>query len=170
MMHTPTFPLPTFDVREIPFSVRGSWLNLSPVVALQTNTDAIHVVSHRNGMHAVLRCEPVTSAPVQWSADAATLTWQAGGASVRAVFEGLRTVRLRGEGMALKLVDSAGGLTPFTGTYLFTDPIDGSAVFTSYETGRRYRVTSLVGGLEVFGQEALGIAQRAVVLGSADRE
>ena len=48
MTHTPTSRLPAFDVRDIPFSVRGSWLNLSPVVALHTRTDAIHLVSHRN--------------------------------------------------------------------------------------------------------------------------
>ena len=78
MTQTPVFALPTFDVREIPFSVRGSWLNLSPVVALHARADAIHVVSHRNGMHAVLRCEPVTDAPVAWTADPATLTWRAG--------------------------------------------------------------------------------------------
>lgn len=168
MTHTPSFALPAFDVRQIPFSVRGSWLNLSPVVALHTRSDRIHVVSHRNGMHAVLRCEPVTTARVEWAADPATLTWRAGGATVRAVFVGPRTLRLRGEGLALRLEDSAGGLTPFTGTYLFTDPIDGSAVFTSYETGRRYRVTSLAGRLEVHGAEALGLAERTVVLGRDD--
>ena len=55
----PAFAMPAFDVREIPFSVRGSWLNLSPVVALHSHADAVHLVSHRNGMHAVLRCEPL---------------------------------------------------------------------------------------------------------------
>ena len=168
MSHTPTSRLPTFDVRDIPFSVRGSWLNLSPVVALHTRTDAIHLVSHRNGMNAVLRCEPVTEVPVEWETDAATLTWRAGDASVTAVFEDARTLRLRGVGVPLRLVDAADGLTPFTGTYLFTDPVDGSAVFTSYETGRRYRVTSLAGSLVVQGREALGIAERAVVLGDGD--
>lgn len=168
MTHTPSFVLPAFDVRDIPFSVRGSWLNLSPVVALHTRSDRIHLVSHRNGMHAVLRCEPVTTAPVEWAADPAMLTWRVGGNTVRAVFVGPRTLRLRGEGLALRLVDAAGGLTPFTGTYLFTDPIDRSAVFTSYETGRRYRVTSLSGDLEVHGGEALGLAERSVVLGRDD--
>ena len=38
-----------FDIREIPFSRRGSWLNLSPVVAAHTTTDTVHLVSHRNG-------------------------------------------------------------------------------------------------------------------------
>ncbi|MBD8057489.1 glycogen debranching protein [Cellulomonas sp. JH27-2] len=159
--------LPTFDVREIPFSVRGSWLNLSPVVALHTHADAVHLVSHRNGMHAVLRCE-VVGAPddVTWHADAATFTWRSGAGTVTAVFDGLRTLRLRGEGLGLRLADAAGGLTPFTGTYLFTDAVDGSAVFTSYETGRRYRAVALSGRLDVEGDEALGVADRAVVLGA----
>jgi len=159
--------LPTFDIREIPFSVRGSWLNLSPVVALHTHSDAVHLVSHRNGMHAVLRCDVVgASDEVTWHADAATFTWRAGAGAVTAVFDGLRTLRLRGEGLGLRLADAAGGLTPFTGTYLFTDAVDGSAVFTSYETGRRYRAVALSGRLDVEGDEALGVADRAVVLGA----
>ena len=162
----PTSEVPTFDIREIPFSVRGSWLNLSPVVALHSHADAVHLVSHRNGMHAVLRCEPLTAADVAWVADAATFSWRTDAGAVTAVFDGLRTLRLRGDGVGLRLADAAGGLTPFTGTYLFTDPVDGSAVFTSYETGRRYRVTSLAGSLVVEGDEALGVADRAVLLGA----
>ncbi|MDM7854433.1 amylo-alpha-1,6-glucosidase [Cellulomonas alba] len=169
MTPSPPFALPTFDVRDVPFSVRGSWLDLSPVVGLHTRHDDVHLVSHRNGMHAVLRCEPVAgSAPVEWHADAARFTWRAGHAAVEAVFAGLRALRLRGTALALRLVDAAGGLTPFTGTYLYVDPVDGSAVFTSYETGRRYRVTMLTGRLEVDGSEALGVADRAVTLGAGE--
>ncbi len=54
----------TFDLREIPFSTRGSWLDLSPVTALHTTSDAVHLVSHRNGMHGVLRLEPVRGGEV----------------------------------------------------------------------------------------------------------
>jgi glycogen debranching enzyme len=165
MTHNAPVAVPSFDIREIPFSVRGSWLNLSPVVALHTHADGVHLVSHRNGMHAVLRCEPLTTGDVDWVADAATFAWRGADGAVAATFDGLRTLRLRGEGLGLRLADAAGGLTPFTGTYLFTDPVDGSAVFTSYETGRRYRVAMLAGGLVVEGDEALGVADRAVVLG-----
>jgi glycogen debranching enzyme len=165
MTHNAPVAVPSFDIREIPFSVRGSWLNLSPVVALHTHADGVHLVSHRNGMHAVLRCEPLTTGDVDWVADAATFTWRGADGAVAVTFDGLRTLRLRGEGLGLRLADAAGGLTPFTGTYLFTDPVDGSAVFTSYETGRRYRVAMLAGGLVVEGDEALGVADRAVVLG-----
>lgn len=166
MTHAPAFAVPAFDIREIPFSVRGSWLNLSPVVALHTHADAVHLVSHRNGMHAVLRFEPLTSGDVEWLADAATFTWRSGDARIDAVFDGPRTLRLRGHGLGLRLADAAAGLTPFTGTYLYVDAVDGSAVFTSYETGRRYRVTSLGGAFDVEGGEALGVADRAVVLGA----
>src|SRR5690606_37295606 len=72
---------------------------------------------------------------------------------------------LRGSGIGLRLSDPAASLTPFTGTYLFTDPIDGAAVFTSYETGRRYRVTVLAGAHSVSGSEVLGRADRSVLLG-----
>ncbi|MBT0994096.1 glycogen debranching protein [Cellulomonas sp. DKR-3] len=165
---------PAFDVRDIPFSVRGSWLNLSPVVALHTRADQVHLVSHRNGMHAVLRCEPLDATgsvvAADWAATPATFTWRRGDAAVTAVFDGVRALRLRGSGLGLRLADAAGGLTPFTGTYLFTDPVDGSAVFTSYETGRRYRVSGEPGVVTVQGEQALGVADRAVVLGTGAGE
>ena len=161
---------PSFDIREIPFSRRGSWLNLSPVVALHTHSDAVHLVSHRNGMHAVLALRPeraeeqVTTA---WTATPAVFTWGANaGEVVEAVFEDADTLRLRGRGLRLRVADAASGLTPFTGTYLFRDPVDDTAVFTSYETGRRYRIRMLVGAMGLEGAEALGAAERSVVLGA----
>lgn len=158
-----------FDVREIPFSRRGSWLDLSPVVALHTRTDTIHLVSHRNGFHGVLALRPERDGlPVEttWSADPAVLTWAREDGRVEAAFTDIDAVRLRGSGLALRLGDAAAGLTPFTGTYLFTDPSDGAAVFTSYETGHRYRVTVLRGEHSVEGSEALGKATRSILLGS----
>ena len=158
-----------FDVREIPFSRRGSWLDLSPVVALHTRTDTIHLVSHRNGFHGVLALRPERDGrPVEttWSADPAVLTWAREDGRVEAAFAGTDAVRLRGSGLALRLGDAAAGLTPFTGTYLFTDPSDAAVVFTSYETGHRYRVTMLRGEHSVEGSEALGEATRSILLGS----
>ena len=158
-----------FDVREIPFSRRGSWLDLSPVVALHTRTDTIHLVSHRNGFHGVLALRPERDGlPVEttWSADPALLTWAREDGRVEAAFAGTDAVRLRGSGLALRLGDAAAGLTPFTGTYLFTDPSDGAVVFTSYETGHRYRVTMLRGEHSVEGSEALGEATRSILLGT----
>jgi glycogen debranching enzyme len=81
---------------------------------------------------------------------------------------GLDTVRLSGAGAELRIADAAEVLTPFTGTYLFTDPVDGAAVFTSYESGRRYRVTALRGELRIEGSEALGESARAVVVSGGD--
>jgi len=52
-MTTPS--LPRFDIREILFSARGSWLNMSQVVGLRRRADDIHLVSHTTGMHAVRR-------------------------------------------------------------------------------------------------------------------
>lgn len=158
----------TFDLREIPFSTRGSWLNLSPVTALHTRTDAVHLVSHRNGMHAVLRLDPVRDGDIvatSWTASPSVFSWQAGQGIIEASFETTDAIRLRGVGLGLQLSDAAGGLTPFTGTYLFVDPLDDAPTFTSYETGRRYRVTSRLGSVEAHGAEALGVASRNVVLG-----
>ena len=158
-----------FDVREIPFSRRGSWLDISPVVALHTVRDDLHLVTHQTGMHAVLRLVPERDGErltLEVEASPSQLAWMEDGRPViRAVFDGLETVRLAGEGAELRIADAAEVLTPFTGTYLFTDPIDGSAVFTSYESGRRYRVTALRGELRIEGSEALGESARAVVAG-----
>ena len=157
-----------FDVREIPFSRRGSWLDISPVVALHTVRDDLHLVTHQTGMHAVLRLVPERSGarlPLEFEASPSVLAWtEVGTPVIRAAFEGLDTVRLTGEGAELRIADAAEVLTPFTGTYLFTDPIDGSAVFTSYESGRRYRITALRGELRIEGSEALGESARAVVV------
>ena len=72
------------------------------------------------------------------------------------------TVRLRGRGLQLRVTEAAGVLTPFSGGYLFVDPVDGAFVLTSYETGRRYRVTDASSGsLAIIGAEALGRADRA---------
>lgn len=160
----------TFDIREIPFSFRGAWLNLSPVVGLRHTSDAIHLVSHVNGMHAVLALRPQRSgAPAEtaWHAEPAQFTWQAGqGEQVTAAFDGAAALRLRGRGLALRIEDAAKSLTPFTGTYLLVDPVDDSPVFTSYETGRRYHIRALTGRIDVEGDGALGVADRAVVLGA----
>jgi len=160
-----------FDVREIPFSRRGSWLDISPVVALHTVRDDLHLVTHQTGMHAVLRLVAEREGvrlPLEFEASPSVLAWtESGRAVIRAAFEGLDTVRLTGHGAELRIADAAEVLTPFTGTYLFTDPIDGSAVFTSYESGRRYRVTALRGELRVEGSEALGESARAVVASGA---
>ena len=159
----------TFDIREIPFSFRGSWLDLSPVVGLHTRADTVHLVSHKNGMHAVLSMQPVRgdeAVAADWHATPSSFAWRtADGAEVVAAFEGVACLRMTGEGVGLRLADPAGGLTPFTGTYLFEDPVDGALVFTSYETGRRYRVTSLGGEVRAAGTEALGRAERSVVVG-----
>ncbi|MFD1045960.1 ImmA/IrrE family metallo-endopeptidase [Kibdelosporangium lantanae] len=46
-----------FSVRETPFSHRGSWFDISPVVALATYAEDLHLVSHRNTQ------EPGTPSP-----------------------------------------------------------------------------------------------------------
>ena len=108
----------------------------------------MHLVSHHNGLHAVLRCSP----------SAMARRWTPRGPRIPASFtlgvagRGRDRGRLRrprtpsgcaGRGLGLRITDAASELTPFSGTYLFTDPVDGAHVFTSYETGRRYRVTVL---------------------------
>jgi len=163
-----------FDVREIPFSMRGAWFDLSPVVALHTRTDTVHLVSHRTGMHAVLAFTPVApgagDVDATWEASPASFSWTASDDRVvEAVLDGPDVLRLRGDGLALRATDASGGLTPFTGSYLFVDPVDGAVVLTSYETGRRYRVTTIAGSLEVTGGEALGAAARSVLLGADGR-
>lgn len=157
-----------FDVNEIPFSLRGSWLDVSPVVALHTRRDDLHLVSHQNGMHGVLALVPEVDGsrvPTDIVATPSVLGWQHPQGSIQVTFDDTSTLRLRGEGLSLRVADAAASLTPFTGTYLFTEPGTSSAVFTSYETGRRYRVTPITGSFEVDGDEALGVASRSVLAG-----
>ena len=158
--------LPSFDVREIPFSRRGSWLDLSPVTGLHTVAPDIHLVSHQTGMHGILALVPIAGVDrveTTTSASPDLLTWTSSDGEISAAFESLDAVRLRGRGISLRIADATAVLTPFTGTFFFQDPMDGSAIFTSYETGRRYRVTSISGDLEFEGAEALGSGSRAVI-------
>jgi glycogen debranching enzyme len=75
-------------------------------------------------------------------------------------------VRVRGIGLGLRLLAADASLTPFTGSYLYREPTDGSYVFTVYETGRRYRVTALAGGARATGSQALGTADRGLHMAS----
>ncbi|WP_020647205.1 amylo-alpha-1,6-glucosidase [Amycolatopsis balhimycina] len=157
-------PTGEFSLREIPFSYPGSWLDVSPVVAQATCADDPHLVSHRHGMHAVLALVadgPVTATPSE-------LAWGRG--RIRAAFASPEALRIAGRGAELRIRAAEPTLTPFTGTYFFTDPVDGSGVFTSYETGYRYRITVLSGHVRHIGAEALGTAERAVVVSGDEWE
>ncbi|MBY8871681.1 glycogen debranching protein [Micromonospora sp. PLK6-60] len=153
---------PAFSVREIPFSQHGSWLSVSPVVAENSYAEDLHLISHRNGMHPVLRFTPSGDATV--TARPALLGWHDRAGRVELTFASPDTVRLRGRGAGLRITAAAATLTPFSGTYLYADPVASASVFTSYETGRRYRVTVLTGTAETSGTQALGTAERGLVL------
>ena len=162
-----------FDVTQIPFSRRRSWLDISPVVAQHDTRENLHLVSHRTSMSAIFVFEPggPTAPDMTVTASPSRLSWVASdGGRIDAVFESETAVRVRGRGLALRIADAAKELTPFTGTYFFRDPVDGSAVFTSYETGRRYRITALEGEMNMHGSEALGESDRAVTLDAAGWE
>ncbi|MFF4905221.1 amylo-alpha-1,6-glucosidase [Streptomyces sp. NPDC001260] len=168
-------PGPAFSVHDIPFSTHGSWFDISPVVAEKTYADDLHLVSHQNGMHAVLRLVPLdpgTGDRVETRVEAtpALLRWSAPGGRIDLAYESPDTVRLRGSGLGVGVLAAASALTPFSGTYFFHDPVADAQVFTSYETGRRYRVTVLRGTTaRTAGSQALGGAERGLaVTGEAD--
>ena len=72
-------PGPTFSILDIPFSYRGSWLDISPVIAEKTYAEDLHLVSHQTGLHPVLRLCPVLDGdPVATTviAQPSHLTWQ----------------------------------------------------------------------------------------------
>ena len=166
---------PAFSVHDIPFSTYGSWFDISPVVAEKTYAEDLHLVSHQNGMHGVLRLVSLTPrtgerAETRVEATPALLRWTGQSGGVDLAYESPDTVRLRGSGLDFGVFAAARALTPFSGTYFFHDPAAGGHVFTSYETGRRYRVTVLSGTLaEVAGAQALGSADRGVAV-SADAD
>ncbi|MGJ5894283.1 amylo-alpha-1,6-glucosidase [Streptomyces niveiscabiei] len=161
---------PAFSVHDIPFSFSGSWFDISPVVAEKTYADDLHLVSHQNGMHGVLRLvplDPATGARAETRIEAtpALLSWAGTAGRVDLAYETPDTLRLRGTGLGLGVLAAAPTLTPFSGTYFFPDPATGAHVFTSYETGRRYRVTVLSGTLaDAMGAQALGGAERGVAV------
>lgn len=153
-----------FDIAEIPFSRRDAWIDLSRVVGLHRTVDDVHLVTHTGGMHAVFRLLPVRAGePVaaEVRATPSVLTWSVGDGTVEAVFEDGDAIRFRGRGLGLRFT-AGDELTPFTGGYLFTDPVDGSITLTSYESGRRYRLTTLAGSPEVVGDQRLGRGERLV--------
>ncbi|TDT97651.1 glycogen debranching enzyme [Streptomyces sp. 846.5] len=164
---------PTFALEDIPFSHYGSWFDLSPVTALHTRSSDLHLVSHKNGMHPVLRLVPQLPdtgerAAADWRPTPGMLTASSGEGRIEIVYQDADTLRLRGHGLDLAVSPAEGRLTPFTGTYFFRSPVDGSYQFSSYETGRRYRITLLAGGVgEVVGAEGLAGSDRRLTLHGA---
>ncbi|WP_369167420.1 amylo-alpha-1,6-glucosidase [Streptomyces sp. R28] len=161
---------PAFSLHDIPFSTHGSWFGISPVLAEKSRAEDLHLVSHQNGMHAILRLMPVDAttgdrAGTQVEATPSLLSWTGAAGRIRLAYAAPETVRLRGEGLGLRITAGATALTPFTGTYFYRDPVDGAYVFTSYETGRRYRITVLSGSVaEVSGTQALGSGERGITI------
>ncbi|MCX4977085.1 amylo-alpha-1,6-glucosidase [Streptomyces sp. NBC_00620] len=163
---------PAFSVHDIPFSTRGSWFGISPVVAEKTIAEDLHLVSHQHGMHAVLRLLPLDlptgdRAATRPHATPSLLSWIGAEGRIDLAYESPDTVRLRGDGMGLRIGAAATVLTPFSGTYFYREPGTVAYVFTSYETGRRYRVTVLSGAVaEASGTQTLGSAARGVTIGA----
>jgi len=165
---------PRFDIREIPFSYHGSWFGISPVVRQGTIATDLYLVSHQTGMHPVLALRPCTRdgdrVDTGIEACASMVSWVHESGRIDLVYQDTDTVRLRGTGLALRVDAAETVLTPFSGTYLYRDPVTGAHVFTSYETGRRYRVTVLDGLVaETHGTQALGHAGRGVTIASDTR-
>ncbi|MEU3888996.1 trehalase family glycosidase [Streptomyces sp. NPDC029041] len=164
---------PAFSVQDIPFSTYGSWFGISPVVAEKTYAEDLHLVSHQNGMHAVLSLtplDPVTGgrAATRVEARPGLLSWIGAEGRADLAYESPDTVRLRGRGLGMAVRAAARTLTPFSGTWFFHDAAAGAHVFTSYETGRRYRVTALSGTLDATGAQTLGSAERGLATAVTD--
>ncbi|MFE9442124.1 amylo-alpha-1,6-glucosidase [Streptomyces sp. NPDC006602] len=163
-------PGPAFSVHDIPFSTHGSWFDISPVLAEKTHAEDLHLVSHQNGMHAVLRLVPLDSATgeraeTRVEATPGLLSWIGEAGRADLAYESPDTVRLSGAGLPLRVAAAARTLTPFSGTYFFHDAAADAHVFTSYETGRRYRVTVLSGTVtDLSGSQALGSGDRGLTV------
>jgi hypothetical protein len=170
MMDTTVDSGPTFSIREIPFSYHGSWFDISPVIAENRCAEDLHLVSHQTGFFPVLRFVPIRGdarVETRVVAVASELRWVHDAGYVALAYERPDTIRLRGEGLGMRVVAASPTLTPFSGPYLYRDPVDGAYVFTLYETGRRYRITVLSGApAGVLGAQALGTAERGLVLSS----
>jgi Mannosylglycerate hydrolase MGH1-like glycoside hydrolase domain len=160
---------PVFSVQDIPFSYAGSWFDISPVVAEKTYANDLHLVSHQSGLHAVLALVPVIDGDRVSTSVITTpslLEWSHPHGHIQLAYESTDTIRLRGEGLGIAVIAADPTLTPFGGIYLYRDPVDGAHVFTSYGTGRRYRLTILAGDGAAVGTEALGTSERGVTMSS----
>ncbi|WP_329416751.1 trehalase family glycosidase [Streptomyces sp. NBC_00704] len=163
-------PGPAFSVHDVPFSTYGSWFGISPVLAEQTRAEDLHLVSHQNGMHAVLSLVPLDPATGERAetlveATPGLLSWTGADGRIDLAYETPDTVRVHGEGLGLRVTAAARTLTPFGGTYFYRDPVDDAHLFTSYETGRRYRITVLSGTVAaVSGAQALGAGDRGLTV------
>jgi Trehalase len=159
---------PAFSVQDIPFSYYGSWFDISPVIAEKTYADDLHLVSHQTGLHPILRFVPLAAGARVDATVVATpsqLVWTHDTGRIELAYERVDTVRLRGQGLGLRITAASHTLTPFSGTYLYRDPVDGAYVFTVYGTGRRYRITVLSGNVvDSMGLHALGSSERGLVL------
>jgi len=132
--------LPTFAITEIPFSRRGSWLNISPTIGVNEQSDELHIVTHRGGFNPVLRVGARvagTRVPAVIQANPATLTWRHERGTIEATYQDADTLRFRGVGLDLSL-------TPVD-SYLYADPVDDSFVYNAAVSGHRYRITVLHG-------------------------
>jgi glycogen debranching enzyme len=162
---------PVFSIQDIPFSYAGSWFNISPVVAEKTYADDLHLVSHQSGLHAVLRLVPVLDGArvdTTVTATPARLEWSHPNGRIHLTYEQPDTIRLRGDGLGMAIAAAQPTLTAFSGIYLYRDPVDQAFVFTSYGTGRRYRITVLTGTAVTVGAQALGANERGVTVAGAD--
>ncbi|MET9503775.1 trehalase family glycosidase [Streptomyces sp. NPDC006622] len=162
-----------FSVHDIPFSTHGSWFGISPVLAEKTRAEDLHLVSHQNGMHAVLRLVPLGAATgeraeTRVEATPGLLNWTGTDGRIDLAYESPDTVRVHGTGLGFGISAAAHTLTPFSGTYFYRDPATDAHVFTSYETGRRYRITVLSGTVaDVSGAQALGAGDRGLTVTAA---
>lgn len=162
---------PSFAVEEIPFSRYGSWLNISPVTGLHQHSEDLHLVTHTTGLHAILSLVAyLAGQPVKAirTATPTTLTLQHAQHRIDAAFETTDTIRIRGRGLGLRIIAAEPSLTPFSGPYFFRDPIDQSLVYTHYQSGRRYRITTLIGRTSVLGDQTLGTAERGALIEPAE--
>ena len=156
-----------FSVQEIPFSYRGSWFGISPILAEHSNAEDLHLVSHQSGLHAVLRFVPTCAAGtavVTICASPALLAWTGDDGRIELAYESADTIRLRGHGLGLAIRAAHPTLSPGDGTYLYRDPVDGAHVFTNYNTGRRYRITVVAGAIRANGTQLLGTGERELAV------
>ena len=160
----------TFSVHEVPFSYPGSWMNISPTIAQGAQEEDLYLVSHRTGFHPVLRLTALGPELVGMPDIVATpgqLSYRDGDGVIDVAFESGDVIRLRGNGLSLRLAAVGDRLSSFAGSYFYCDPVDQSYGFALYGTGRRYRITMLHGWAEPAGLAALGSAERSLLLSAS---
>jgi putative isomerase len=146
-----------------PFSRYGAWWAVSQLAGRRApaGEDGLYVRTFHGGNTPIIRLTPLLDgAPVEVEVEQtpALLTLAAEAGRVEICFDGTRTLRIRGQGLGLRL-------DPVVRTVLYATDEDHTT-FNLRPVRRRYQIERLAGGMQVQGMWQAGSSGTDVAHGS----